>query len=450
MTIDHTDKSSTASHTTLRIDSLAHGGAGVCRDENGRAVFVPSTAPGDTVRAEIVSEKAKYAQARLVEVLDAGPSRVAPACPLAPLCGGCHWQHIAYDTQVEQKRLSVLSALTRIGKTDLERAERLVESCAYGKRELGYRNKLELACGRDARGLLTLGFHAPGSSDVVPVPSCPLGHRALEKAPHALQGALRYLEGTSDLGLFRIGVRHSMRTKSCEVALWTSPGPFPRSAAAKTISSALPTTSIVRVVADPGSARKVKNVEVLLGAGNWAEELGGFDYLVSAPSFFQVNTSQAETLQRLVLEGLDVRSGMRVADLYSGVGTFTLPLAERCDDVVAVESLGPAVRDLRRNAESAGLWVDVVGGDSARELPDLGPLDALVVDPPRVGLAEGVAESIASAGPKRLAYVSCDPATWARDVARLAANGYQLTKATPVDLVPQTYPVEVVSIFEQA
>ena len=416
----------------LHIDSLAFGGAGVGRAANGKTVFVDGAAPGDTVRIQLTQDHANYAQAALVEVLQPGPARVEAPCPFAERCGGCQWQHIAYSEQLASKRSAVVSALTRIGGWAALDAEGLVASCQGSKRELSYRNKLELACGRDKQGRLVLGFHSK------------------KDAPRALQGALRYLEGSKDLGIFRVGVRRSTRTRACEIALWTRPGSFPRAAAAKTLSSALQATSIVRVIAETGKARKVKNVEVLAGAGYWEEELGAYRYRVSAPSFFQVNTPQAEKLQRLVLEGLAIQEGETVADLYAGVGTFSLPLAFRAGSCAAVESAGPAVRDLRRNAEAAGVGIDVIGGDSARELPELGQLDALVVDPPRTGLAKGVAESIAAASPTRLAYVSCDPATLARDVARLEAFGYTLTSVTPVDLFPQTYHVETVSIFVRA
>ena len=153
---------------------------------------------------------------------------------------------------------------------------------------------------------------------------------------------------------------------------------------------------------------------------------------------------------QLVIEGLELDESSIVADLYCGAGTFTLPLAQQCDFVYAVESAASSVRDLRRNMERANLSnIEVIGGDSARELPTLGELDALVVDPPRSGLAKGVTTSIAATGAKRVAYVSCDPATWARDIARFKNVGYKLIKATPVDLFPQTYHVETVSILQR-
>lgn len=479
----------------LHIEALAYGPAAIAHRGDGKAVFVEGGVPGDVVEAEIVQEKASFARARTVRVVEPSPQRVTPARDLAGLDAACPWMHVAYPAQLAAKHANVVDALARIGGMERERAQRLVEPTLGCKHEIAYRNKIELACAQDAQGRLAVGVanaeqahdasaggsgrtqgaggtgsakaasmraqetgratgkraHGPGgpSPSVVPVKRFGLAHAAIAKAPGALQGALRYLEGADpgQLGIHRIGVRHSKRTGSCEVAVWTTPGPFPRKAVASTLSDALPATSIVRVLAEPGRARKIKGVEALAGNGCWHEKLAGIDYRVSAPSFFQVNTAQAEKLVETVVGGLGVSEGSRVADLYCGVGTFALPLAALDCDVSAVESSGPAVRDLRRNAEEAGLFVDIIGGDTARELPGLGQLDALVVDPPRAGLADGVAESIAAAAPERIAYVSCDPATWARDVARLANCGYSLERAVPIDLFPQTYHCELVSFF---
>lgn len=433
----------------LRIEALTYGTAAIAHAADGKAVFVEDAAPGDLVRVAIDEDKKKFAHGRAVEVLESGEARVAPRCPAAAQCGGCPWAHVSYEAQLEAKRANTVAQLVRVARFDRAAAEALVAPCVPCKKPWGYRNKLEMGVGTDAAGRMILGLHRNRSHELTSAPACPLAHRAIEKAPRALQGALRFLQGSSDLQLFRVGVRHSDRTRATEIALWTKPGAFPRAAAAKTLKSALHATSIVRVMADPGKSRAIKGVEVLYGAGNWTERLGDFTYKVSAPSFFQVNTAQAEKLIELVRDGLHVPSHGRVADLYCGVGTFTLPLADICDDVVAVESAASSVRDLRRNADENGVWVDVMGGDSARELPQLGALDALVVDPPRAGLANGVPESIAAAGPGRVAYVSCDPATWARDVARMETAGYALERATPVDLFPQTFHNEVVSIFRR-
>ena len=363
--------------------------------------------------------------------------------------------HVSYEEQLRAKRANTVAALSRIGGWDKVRAEELVEACRPSKRQMGYRNKLEMNCATDENGRLVLGFMQEKSDHLLTPDCCPLAHKAIEKAPKVLAGALRYLQGAgggvgggTDLGLFRVGVRHSVRTKSTEIALWTKPGPFPRAAAVKVLGSALKATSLVRVLADPGKARAVKKVEVLHGKGFWEEELCDTRFKVSAPSFFQVNTAQAEVLVNTVLESLDLDEDARVADLYCGVGTFTLPLELEADEVLAVESAASSVRDLRRNADDNGAWIEVIGGDSARELPAMGELDTLVVDPPRTGLADGVAESIAAAGPERVAYVSCNPSTWARDVARLEQCGYELVRVVPVDLFPQSYHNELVSIFK--
>ena len=320
----------------------------------------------------------------------------------------------------EAKRANVADALARTARLGAERAEELVLPCIPSKRTWGYRNKLEMGRAPTRRGGSCSGFTARAPTNWTRPASCPLAHACIARAPKALQGALRFAQGAQDLGIFRVGVRGSLRTHDVEVALWTRPGPFPRTHVARMMKSALRATSVVRVLADPGRARAVKGVEALEGRGWWEEDLAGARLGAAAPSFFQVNTAQAERLVEDACAGLgggDALAGAFVADLYAGVGTFSVSLARLGADVVAVESSGPAVRDLRRNAERNGVDVEVVGGDAARELPDLGELDFLVVDPPRAGLAKGVVEDIARAAPARVAYVSCDVgprgrATW--------------------------------------
>lgn len=361
---------------------------------------------------------------------------------------------VSYDEQLRAKRSNVVEQLIRIGGFPRERAETTVGETVGSKRQFNYRNKIEMgarfeAKGQGGREAFKLGFFHPGTHDVVETKTCPVAARTIEKAPAALRGALRYAQGNQDLGIFRVGVRASEKTKSVEIALWTEPRAFPRARVADVLRDSLKATSIVRVMADPGKARKIKGVEALAGKGYWEEKLLGLSYRVSAPSFFQVNTAQAETMIELVLEGLQAGPDAYCADLYCGAGTFTLPLAEHCAEVFAVESAASSVRDLRRNLELNDLFAEVIGGDTARELPELGELDGLVVDPPRAGLAESVPSDIAATGTKRFAYVSCDASTWARDVKRIEEQGYRLVRTTPVDLFPQTFHIETVSIFER-
>lgn len=430
---------------TVRIERMSYGSAAIAHRADGKTLFVEGGAPNDTVEVEIVEEKSSFAKARVVRVAEAGAARGASAC--SQCCGGCSWAHLTYDAQLDAKRANVVAALVRTARMDAARAEEIVAQTLPSKREWGYRNKLELNAASASGGRFDLGFFREGTHELQTPNECPLAHKNIARAPKALRGALRFAQGSQDLGIFRVGVRGSVRTGDVEVALWTPTGAFPRAAVAKVIGSALKCTSIVRVMADPGKARAIKGTEQLAGKGCWEEQLADARFFTSAPSFFQVNTAQAEKLVTCVLEGLGNVEGAYVADLYAGGGTFSIPLARAGAEVVAVESAGSSVRDLRRNADANGVEVDVFGGDAARELPELGELDALVVDPPRAGLADGVPESIADAAPARVAYVSCDPQTWARDVARLEACGYRLERATPVDLFPQTYHVETASIF---
>ena len=255
------------------IERMSFGSAAVGHLPDGKTVFMEGAVPGDVVRVELTEEKPRFARGRVAEILEASPDRVTPPC--AAGCGGCPWAPLSYEAQLIAKRANVVDALVRTAHMDAPRAEALVAACVPSKRQWGYRNKLELSCGADGAGRLILGMRPEGGADVVSLDACPLAHRNIEGAPKALRGALRYLSGGSDLGLFRVGVRGSLRTRDVEIALWTTPGPFPRAAAAKTLASALKNTSVVRVVADPGRARKVKKVEAISGKGCWEEEVAG-------------------------------------------------------------------------------------------------------------------------------------------------------------------------------
>ena len=435
---------------TVEIERMAYGADAIGHLPDGKTVFVESGAPGDVAEIEVVEDKGSFARAKIAQLVEPSPNRVRPVSPIDQVCGTAPWQHLSYETQLQAKRANVVGALVHTARFDEGLAEDIVANCVGSKRTWNYRNKLELATGTDAKGKFALGFHREGSGEFVPAESTHLAHKQIEKAPKALGGAIRYAQGNQDLGIFRVGVRHSLATGELEVALWTKPGAFPRGMCAKALASSCKATSVVRVLADPGKARKIKGVEILDGRGYWRERIGDAEFSTQAPSFFQVNTAQAGKLVEQVTQGLGGVDGAYIADLYAGGGTFSIPLALAGADVVAVESAGSSVRDLRFNAENNGVDIEVVGGDAARELTELGELDALVVDPPRAGLAENVPADIAAAQPAHVAYVSCDPATWARDIARFAECGYRLVAATPVDLFPQTYHIETVSFLEPA
>ena len=435
----------------LVCERMTYGPDAVAHDGDGRAVFVSGAVAGDRVRAVVDREEDRWAHARATEVLEASPDRVMPACPYASACGGCPWAALSRDAQVAAKRAGVVDALSRVGRMGDGRAEALVAPLESAGDPWGYRNKVELAVSRD-RGRVALGMHAAGGEGVVRVKGCMLLDKAHAGAVKSVAGALSYLSNSHGLDLERVGIRVSRRTHDVEVALWDRPGAFPRAQAAKVLEDALRPTSVVRVMQKgPAKARRIAGVECLSGAGSWGELVGDERMRVSAPSFFQVNTRGAERLVELVMAALDPRDDEEAMDLYCGAGTFTLPLARRAGFVSAVESYGPAVRDLRRNLETAGLDnVDPIGGDAGREFPDT-DADVIVVDPPRAGLSADVVRRLSEQPARAIAYVSCDPATLARDLARFEQAGtFAPVRVTPVDLFPQTYHVETVTLLERA
>lgn len=433
----------------LNIEKMAYGPFALSHLENGKTVFVEHAVPGDMVVAEVYEDKRSFARARVIDVLEASPHRVRARAPelignLAP------WQILDYDLQLASKQTIVADALLRVGHFSADEVERSLGQIVAAPHTWNYRNKIELAVGHDKAGKLFCGFHQHKSKHLDACARCALALKSIEGVPRAIEGALRYLSGTDDLGIFRVGVRASEQTGSVQIALWTPPSGFPRSFAAKTLMSSTKATSVVRVLARPGSSRRVKRVEVLEGAPTWTETMaGGITYAISAPSFFQVNTEQANMLVECALDGLALEAGERVADLYCGAGTFTIPFARAGADVIAVEEAGSSVNDLARNAERNKVDLDIICDDVARVIGDIGAINAVLVDPPRTGLAPEVISGIASTGARRVCYVSCDPQSMARDLRRFSEHGFELRHITPVDLFPQTFHVECVCILHK-
>lgn len=429
----------------LTIDTMTYGPDGLARAPEGKAVFVSGGLIGDTVEARIVEDGASFSRAVVDEVLEPSPMREQASCPFVGVCGGCPWGGLSREAQLAAKEENLRSTLTRIAKFTSDEVATLVRPIRHAKDAWGYRNKIELAPVYEG-GRFRLGMHGREADRVIKVDACPLFEPKHAKAVKAVAGALGYLGNSRDLQLERVGIRASRRTGALEVALWTPTGAFPRAQVARVLGDALRATSVVRVMSKGEKrARKVAGVEALAGEGSWTEKIGEETMRLSAPSFFQVNTKAAEILIDLVMEVLSPQPDELGIDLYCGAGTFTLPLARRCAFVSAVEAYGPAVRDLRRNLDVANLTnVDVIGGDAVREFPDE-DADVLVVDPPRAGLAPDAIDLIASTSARDVAYVSCDPATLARDLRRFVDEGtFRPVSATPVDLFPQTFHCETV------
>lgn len=431
----------------LEIESLAYGGDAVARAPDGRTAFVRGACPGDIVDADVISEHSSYLKLCVTKIHVQSPARVTPPCPYFGVCPGCQWQHVNYETQLQAKFKTVVDALTRIGRLD----NPPVATCIPSPNIYGYRNKIELNVEQTDRGI-DVGMVAAAGKGIIPIDACLLLPDRASNLPKSIRGILRYLSSNrhNSLAMLRAGVRVATQCRDLEVSLWTQPGPFPRKIAAAMLSEATMATGITRVmIKGEISARKIAKVEVLAGRGAWQERIAGYSMLVSSPSFFQVNTLAADLLVRTAVEAAELSSSDRVLDLYSGVGTFTLPLAKLAAETVAVESYGPAVADLRRNIARAASPALIQPGDAAYVLKNLGNFDVVLVDPPRSGLIPAIAEQLPATGARRIVYVSCNPATLARDALRLREFGYVLTCATPVDLFPQTFHVETVAVFHR-
>ena len=432
----------------LTIESMTYGADGLAHADNGKAVFVQGAVAGDTVEAEVVQDGKSFMRARTTEILEPSPDRIQPPCPYVGICGGCSWGNLSRTAQLAAKEQNLRSTLERIGKFSPEQVDELVQPICHTKDDWGYRNKIELEP-TVVNGRVRLGMHGVDPSKIVTVDACPLFDKRFPKALKSVVGALNYLSGSHDLGLERVGIRASRRTKALEVALWTPTGSFPRSQVSRVLADAAHPTSIVRVMSKgEKKARRVSKVEMLAGEGSWTENIAEGQMRLSAPSFFQVNTKGAEILIELVMEALDPQEDELAVDLYCGAGTFTLPLARRCDFVAAAPT-GKAAKRLEEVSGRSGttihrlLGYDGKGFSRSKENPI--DADVLVVDPPRAGLAPEAIDLIASTSARDVAYVSCDPATLARDLKRFVEEGtFSPVKITPVDLFPQTFHCETV------
>lgn len=433
---------------TLKIESMAYEGAGVAHTAEGKAVFVDGAVVGDVISPLSVRSQSSYDTCVSFELLKSSPNRRTAPCVYAEICGGCPWQVLDYTEQLQWKRQFVVDALGRIGK--ITRSEELVGECVPSPLQWHYRNKVELHAFIKG-GKLGLGLRKKGSHEHIRIDECLLLPKALSKLPQNLAGALGYSIKEAQEDLARVAIRSSLNTGSTELSLYMLPSGVNRSLLSKALNQNAELSSLVRVIIDGKiDERKVKKVEVLSGTGCWQEKLLNHEYKISAPSFFQINSSIAEAMivklgEELDKLGLDETAS--VADLYSGAGTFTVPLAKRFGDVSAIESYGSSIRDLRRNLEEAGLEAEVIGGDVARELQHLRPVKLAIIDPPRSGLRPEAIEALLEYKAPHLVYISCNPATMARDIGLLESGGYHLTNATPFDQFPQSYHVEVMAVL---
>ena len=400
----------------LRLSDMAYGGAAVGRHE-GKAVFVPGGIPGEEVRVEIVQDRPRYARARLLKVLAPSPERVAPPCPQFGRCGGCQWQHVEYGAQLRYKQRIVESHLQRIGRIPSPPLRPPI-GMAHPWR---YRNNMQFVVDREGHlCLMAAGSHRP-----VPVGDCHLLCPELGQVLAELELDLPDLAGVT--------LRAGRRTGERMLVLATRGADVPELEVDRPLSCVL--------------LRPDGSIAPLIGSPYLHEELAGRRLRVSAGSFFQVNTEQAEALLEVVREYARIEPGETVLDAYGGVGTIGLALAGRAGRVLIAEASPSAAADARKNASSVPN-ATVIEGAVEAVLPALeGAIDVAVLDPPRAGVAARALAALAARRPRRIVYVSCDPSTLARDLGRLLEQGYALQEVQPVDMFPQTYHVECVALL---
>ena len=404
----------------LEITSLAYGGDGFGRLADGRACFVPYTLPGEQVQVTLTDEKPGHARARLLEVLRPSPERIQPLCPHFSICGGCHYQHLSHPAQLTVKEKIFREQLTRIAGVSNPPVLPIVSSM----QAWNYRNTVQFTLSPNGR----LGYQAGSSHQVVEISECRLPETALAEFWPQLD-----LEAVPDIERveLRLGVGGEILVVFESLEAYT-PG-FEFSTEADISAVHLSPDGILLLAGDDFTT-----LEVL-----------GRSFKVSAGSFFQVNTVMAEAMVRHLLEILPVTPQTSLLDVYCGVGLFSAFFASRAGQVIGIEQSEPACRDFAENLDEFEN-VALYQGAAEEVLPGLDqPVEAVIVDPPRAGLARPALDTILRLAPARLTYVSCDPSTLARDAKRLLAGGFRLVQATPFDLFPQTYHIESISLFER-
>jgi 23S rRNA (uracil1939-C5)-methyltransferase len=451
----------------LAIDQVAFGGKGITRVD-GMAVFVDGTVPGDRVVARVVKKKKNYAEARVEQMLAPSAQRVIPPCACAGRCGGCKWQFLDYPYQLIYKQQHVRDALEHIALIkDVPVLPTIGSEKIYG-----YRNKMEFSCsnrrwllpeelGReDVVQGMALGLHVPGTFDkVMDIESCllqpELGNRILGDVRRYIQAsALPAYDLRSHEGFWRFLVlRHSVAFDQWMVNIVTS---WEALDEVRPLAEALAANypNIVTVVNNitarvSGVATGEREV-VLFGDGVILEKIGPFTFELSANSFFQTNTRGAEQLYEAAKRYAGLTGNETILDLYCGTGTIAIYLAAQAREVIGLEVVEGAVVDARRNCERNGIGnCRFIAGDVRHTLPQVGLRpEVMIIDPPRSGMHADVVQQVMVLGPRKIVYVSCNPATMARDLV-LLKEAYDAVEVQPVDMFPHTFHIEAVALLNR-
>jgi 23S rRNA (uracil1939-C5)-methyltransferase len=428
----------------LTIEKEVFEGKALARAADGKATFLEGALPGEVVRAAVWKDKRDYREARLIEVLQPSPLRVVPPCSHFGRCGGCTLQHAAYEGQLQIKAGFLSEALQRIGKLGEVPMRPIVPSLS----PFGYRNKMEFSFAWEDG--LRFGLHPRGNfRRVVDLQECPIsGFPARDFLARARDWALReglsaWDEKTHVGALRNLLVRTSVTGGTVMIDLVL--GEEADAERMERFAELWPeATVLVSLNQSWGDSHRVDGQWLLRGEGALVEELDGLRFRISPRSFFQTNTLAARNLYREVLACARESGANRALDLYCGTGTITCALGREMEEVWGVELIAESVEDARRNAELNGIkHVHFRQGLVEKVLPDLGRFDLAVLDPPRSGLHPDTLAFLTEAPFPYLVYVSCNPATLARDLKGLSER-YEILRVTPFDLFPQTFHVEAV------
>jgi 23S rRNA (uracil1939-C5)-methyltransferase len=402
----------------IELTTLAHGGEALGRLPDGRAVFVPFALPGERVRARIVEDKSRYLRADLLEVISPAPQRVSPRCTHYGLCGGCHLQHLTYEGQTTAKREILRDQLQRLGSLDNPPAREAVASQPWN-----YRNHVQFHLTPEGK----LGYHPLRPGGTFPLQECHLPQTLLNQVWPQLE-----FEGLP--GVERVGLRQG-DDGDLQLIL-ESRDPHPPEISIEELD-----ISVVHV-SPAGSL-------VLAGSPATTLTVLGRPFQVSAASFFQVNTPVAEEMVAHLLSEASLPPEAVVLDVYCGVGLFSAFLAPLVQRLIGVEASPEACEDFAINLDEFD-HVELYQAFVEDVLPalDVKP-DLVVVDPPRAGLGRRALQALLGLSAPRIVYVSCDPATLARDARQLKLGGYHLQQITPFDMFPQTYHIESISIWKR-
>ena len=433
----------------VAIVDLSDNGDGVGRFE-GRVVFVPDTVPGDRALVRLVRVKPQYAQGKLHQILESSAHRIRPRCIVADKCGGCQWQHIAYEYQLAAKYNQVLQALERIGGI----LQPPIAPILAAADSLGYRNKATYPLRRSSTGQVQAGYYQKGSHQLINLNQCPVQDLRLNPLLAEVKQDIQQRGwGIYDERLHRGKVRHlSLRigrhtgemSLTLVVADWNLVG---IEAQAEEWLTRYPQLVGVSLNRNPERTNVIFGTETrcIAGQPELREEFAGLQLQLLPDTFFQIYTEAAEALLQVIVEQLNLQGDELLVDAYCGIGTFTLPLARRVQQAIGLEMQAEAVQQAQQNAQLNGITNATFQVGTVEDLLpnlDIKP-DIVILDPPRQGCDRAVLDSLLQIQPSRIVYVSCKPATLARDLKILQEiGGYQLTHVQPADFFPQTSHVE--------